>query len=185
MRLYETMRRHRAGLLHPLRRPDLRRQPDRGRGQARRRHGLEEPDDAGQGEGRRDARRVPRQLRLQPARREHPPLQRRGAVRSCSGTTTRRATTGTRASSLDDERYRGQERLAAGRATRERRSSNTTRCGSTPSDPERIYRSSRLRPVLDVFMLDERSYRGPNTPNRQTALDDGVGLPGRGAARAG
>lgn len=39
-------------------------------------------------------------------------------------------------------------------------------------DPERIYRSFGYGPSLDVFMLDERSYRGPNSPNRQTALDD-------------
>jgi alkaline phosphatase D len=38
-------------------------------------------------------------------------------------------------------------------------------------DPERIYRSFRFGPLLDVFMLDERSYRGPNSPNRQTVLD--------------
>src|SRR5262245_58630017 len=41
-----------------------------------------------------------------------------------------------------------------------------------PIDPERIYRSFSHGPSLDVFMLDERSYRGPNTPNRQTVLDD-------------
>lgn len=35
------------------------------------------------------------------------------------------------------------------------------------SDPERVYRSFRMGPLLDVFMLDERSYRGPNTANRQ------------------
>src|SRR5262249_16099631 len=41
-----------------------------------------------------------------------------------------------------------------------------------PIDPERIYRSFAYGPSLEVFMLDERRYRGPNTPNRQTALDD-------------
>ncbi len=40
------------------------------------------------------------------------------------------------------------------------------------SDPERICRSFNHGPLLDVFMLDERSYRGPNTPNRQTAVSD-------------
>ena len=40
-----------------------------------------------------------------------------------------------------------------------------------PLDPERVYRSFAYGPSLDVFMLDERSYRGPNSPNRQTALD--------------
>ena len=37
-----------------------------------------------------------------------------------------------------------------------------------PLDPERVYRAFRFGPLLDVFMLDERSYRGPNSPNRQT-----------------
>jgi alkaline phosphatase D len=40
-----------------------------------------------------------------------------------------------------------------------------------PIDPERIYRAISWGPSLDVFMLDERSYRGPNSPNVQTALD--------------
>jgi len=38
-------------------------------------------------------------------------------------------------------------------------------------DHERIYRAFGYGPSLDIFMLDERSYRGPNTPNRQTTLD--------------
>lgn len=37
-----------------------------------------------------------------------------------------------------------------------------------PADPERVYRSYVYGPSLEVFMLDCRSYRGPNTPNRQT-----------------
>ena len=41
-----------------------------------------------------------------------------------------------------------------------------------PLDPERVYRAFSHGPSLDVFMLDERSMRGPNTPNRQTALDE-------------
>ncbi|HEX5082045.1 MAG TPA: alkaline phosphatase D family protein [Blastocatellia bacterium] len=40
------------------------------------------------------------------------------------------------------------------------------------TDPERIYRVFGYGPLLDIFMLDERSYRGPNTPNRQTAASD-------------
>ena len=36
-----------------------------------------------------------------------------------------------------------------------------------PVDPERVYRAFAYGPSLDVFMIDERSYRGPNTPNRQ------------------
>jgi alkaline phosphatase D len=34
-------------------------------------------------------------------------------------------------------------------------------------DPERMYRAFNNGPSLDVLMLDERSYRGPNLPNRQ------------------
>lgn len=37
-------------------------------------------------------------------------------------------------------------------------------------DPERIYRAYEYGPLLDVIMLDERSYRGPNTTNRQTTM---------------
>ncbi|HBB35296.1 MAG TPA: alkaline phosphatase [Cyanobacteria bacterium UBA8803] len=35
------------------------------------------------------------------------------------------------------------------------------------SDPKRIFRSFNYGPSLDIFMLDQRSYRGPNSPNRQ------------------
>jgi alkaline phosphatase D len=40
-----------------------------------------------------------------------------------------------------------------------------------PLDPERIFRAYNYGPLLDVLMLDERSYRGRNTPNNQTAMD--------------
>jgi alkaline phosphatase D len=36
-----------------------------------------------------------------------------------------------------------------------------------PRDPKRIYRSFNYGPSLEIFMLDQRSYRGPNSPNRQ------------------
>lgn len=36
------------------------------------------------------------------------------------------------------------------------------------NDPTRIYRSFNYGSSLEIFMLDERSYRGPNTTNRQT-----------------
>ncbi len=39
-------------------------------------------------------------------------------------------------------------------------------------DAERVYRRIAYGPALDVFMIDERSYRGPNTPNRQPALTE-------------
>lgn len=37
------------------------------------------------------------------------------------------------------------------------------------SEPERIYRKLSFGDLLDVFVLDMRSYRGPNTNNLQTA----------------
>jgi len=36
-----------------------------------------------------------------------------------------------------------------------------------PADPERIYRSFRFGNQLEIMMLDMRSYRGANNPNRQ------------------
>ena len=40
---------------------------------------------------------------------------------------------------------------------------------TSSAEPGRIYRTLRYGPHLDVFMLDERSYRGPNGPNQQDA----------------
>lgn len=37
--------------------------------------------------------------------------------------------------------------------------------------PERIYRVCRYGPQLDIFVLDQRTYRGPNSPNRQSDRD--------------
>ena len=37
-------------------------------------------------------------------------------------------------------------------------------------EPGRVYRMLTYGPHLDVFMLDVRSYRGPNGPNRQDEL---------------
>jgi alkaline phosphatase D len=39
---------------------------------------------------------------------------------------------------------------------------------SSVAEPGRIYRSISYGPHLDIFMLDERSYRGPNNDNNQT-----------------
>jgi alkaline phosphatase D len=41
-----------------------------------------------------------------------------------------------------------------------------------PIETERIYRSWRHGPALEIFALDMRSYRGPNSPNRQPMLSD-------------
>jgi alkaline phosphatase D len=37
-----------------------------------------------------------------------------------------------------------------------------------PSEPERVYRKIPYGPLLDVFMLDMRTYRGPNGANLET-----------------
>ena len=47
------------------------------------------------------------------------------------------------------------------------------------SDPERIYRMFHYGPLLEVFMLDERSYRGKNSPNMQTELDQDAAFLGK------
>jgi len=41
-----------------------------------------------------------------------------------------------------------------------------------PSDPDRIYRLFHYGPSLDIFMLDMRSYRGPNSENMQPKQTD-------------
>jgi alkaline phosphatase D len=38
----------------------------------------------------------------------------------------------------------------------------------TPAEPGRVYRTINYGPLLDVFFLDMRSYRGPNTENKQS-----------------
>jgi len=39
-------------------------------------------------------------------------------------------------------------------------------------EDERVYRKIAYGPLLDVFVIDMRSYRGPNTYNRQETLND-------------
>jgi len=41
----------------------------------------------------------------------------------------------------------------------------------SPANADRVYRSLSYGPLLDVFLLDERSYRGPNSANLQPTLD--------------
>ena len=41
-----------------------------------------------------------------------------------------------------------------------------------PAEPGRVYRKIAYGPMLDVFFLDMRSYRGPNGPDMETVLDD-------------
>jgi alkaline phosphatase D len=45
-------------------------------------------------------------------------------------------------------------------------------------DPERVYRSIHYGSPVDVFAIDLRSYRGANSDNRQTTLDERSALAG-------
>jgi alkaline phosphatase D len=72
---------------------------------------------------------------------------------------------------LDDSRYHVKSvDLLAARAKRAFLDYMPMRFDSR--DPERIYRAFHYGPLLEVLMLDERSYRGPNTPNQQSKIDD-------------
>jgi alkaline phosphatase D len=42
----------------------------------------------------------------------------------------------------------------------------------TPADPGRVYRKIAYGPLLDVFFIDLRSYRGPNGPSMEDAMTD-------------
>ena len=44
-----------------------------------------------------------------------------------------------------------------------------TPIGINAGEPGRVYRKINYGPLVDVFMLDMRSYRGPNGENKQTA----------------
>ena len=48
-----------------------------------------------------------------------------------------------------------------------------------PVDPERIYRACRFGPLVEIFGFDMRTYRGPNTANRQAHAVGGIGDPRR------
>jgi alkaline phosphatase D len=47
-----------------------------------------------------------------------------------------------------------------------------------PIETERIYRAWRHGPALEIFALDMRSYRGPNSTNRQATLTDEAAILG-------
>ena len=112
------------------------------------------------------------QLQVQPARPERPRVQRRRCRCSCSGTTTRSPTTGGRGAA-DPGRApapRNTPKRTCCRWWRARtgRSTNTSD-PPNPFEPGRVYRKIGYGPLVDVFMLDMRSYRGPNGDNRQTS----------------
>jgi alkaline phosphatase D len=77
-----------------------------------------------------------------------------------------------------DQRY--QVKSAALLAARARRAFIEYNPLPPADDPDRIYRTVPYGPDLEVFALDMRSYRGPNSTNRQTSLDAGSAILGAG-----
>ena len=130
---------------------------------------LEESRHRGQVEGRRDAGRVPRQLQIQSARPARARVQHRPCRCWRSGTTTRSPTTGRRRNrSAEDKRYTVKAvPLLAARAARAFH--EFMPIAATPQEAARVYRKVAYGPLLDIFFLDMRTYRGPNTDNRQSA----------------
>jgi alkaline phosphatase D len=79
---------------------------------------------------------------------------------------------------LDDARYREKSvALLAARAKQAFLTCNPIR--SNGDDPERIFRTVAYGPLLEVFIVDFRSYRGSNGPNRQTTAGAETELLGR------
>ena len=170
MKIFEAMRRARARLLHPLGRYHLRRQSDRRRaGNAGRRH-LEERHDRGQGQGRRDActssaATTPTTCWTTTCAASTPRCR-----SSPSGTTTRPRTTGIRARIFRQDPTKSAYKvtsaaLLGARAARAFQEYMPVRWDQTAWP--HLYRSFGYGPSLEIFRIDMRSYRGPNTANRQ------------------
>ncbi len=72
---------------------------------------------------------------------------------------------------IDDPRYKVRSLdLLAARGKRAFLDYTPTR--RHPDEAERIYRAIHRGPLLDLFLLDQRTYRGPNSPNRQNTLNE-------------
>lgn len=72
---------------------------------------------------------------------------------------------------LADDRYTEKSvHLLQARATRAFHEMTPLRI--TPEEPNRVYRKINYGPMLDVFFLDLRSYRGPNTAEMTEELTD-------------
>jgi alkaline phosphatase D len=79
---------------------------------------------------------------------------------------------------FDDARY--QERASALLAARARAAFMEYQpIRQHPRDRERIYRTLRCGPLVEIFAWDMRSYRGPNSANRQSVLDEESAILGR------
>ena len=153
-----------ARLLHPLRRQHLCRLPDRRGKETARRRRLAQHRHRGEIETGRNARRLSRQLQIQSARRQSARVQRRGADICAVGQ-----------SRSDGDVVAGRSRCRTSRPARRIRSSsprapaapftNSCRCARPWPSPAASIARCRYGPLLDVFMLDMRSYRGPDGPH--------------------
>ena len=118
-------------------------------------------------QGCRDPGRVPRPLQVQPAGRKRAPLQCRSAANLAVG----RPRGGQQLVGLQrpDERraLHRQRRAAADRSRLARLPGIRALPPFTAEESERMYRHLSYGPLLDVFVVDMRSYRGPNTDNLQ------------------
>jgi alkaline phosphatase D len=79
---------------------------------------------------------------------------------------------------LDDPRYT-EKRVALLAARAKRAMFEWTPLHAHDVESERVYRGVARGPHLDLFMLDMRSYRGPNGDNRETELTDRARILGR------
>ncbi|MDW4498225.1 alkaline phosphatase D family protein [Sulfitobacter sp. D35] len=71
----------------------------------------------------------------------------------------------------DDDRYSEKSvHVLAARATRAFHEMVPLRM--TPAEPSRVYRKIAYGPMLDIFFLDLRSYRGPNSTGLQDEMTD-------------
>jgi alkaline phosphatase D len=71
----------------------------------------------------------------------------------------------------EDDRY-GEKSIHVLAARSARAFHEMTPIRFTPAEPGRVYRKIAYGPMLDVFFLDLRSYRGPNSDNMQDTLSD-------------
>ncbi len=75
---------------------------------------------------------------------------------------------------LDDDRY-GEKRVDVLAARAHRAFHDYVPTAATSPDPDgRVYRVLHLGPLLDVFVLDMRTHKDPNTADRETTSDGGV-----------
>lgn len=72
---------------------------------------------------------------------------------------------------MDDERY-SEKAINVLQSRASHAFHEMTPLRITPEEPGRVYRKISYGPMLEVFFLDMRSYRGPNSDNMQETLTD-------------